>query len=154
MMQSLRFRIDLWCWARVLPLIAYRRELQSLLALTAPAARTPYRGLAAAQVAKRVKRASRKPWFMRDRQCLREGVLAYRFLRLAGYEPELHFGVDRQSLTKSQLSAHCWLVLDKVTLLNPPDPHMIEVLVYGSGPDGPTYLKGARAQSNKLRAKL
>src|SRR3990172_7581605 len=110
-MQRLRFRIALWCWARLVPLLAYRRDVQSLLALTAPTARKPYSGLAAAYVAKRVKRAGRKLWFMRDRHCLRDGVLGFRFLRLAGFEPELHFGIDRESVTKSRLSAHCWLVL-------------------------------------------
>jgi hypothetical protein len=141
-MQRLRFRIALWCWARLLPLLAYRRDLQSLLALTAPAARKPYSGLAAAYVAKRVKRAGRKPWFMRDRICLRDGLLGYRFLRLAGYEPELHFGVDRTSVTHSRLSAHCWLVLDNVALLNPPGPNLVEMLVYRSGPGGTTLLQG------------
>jgi hypothetical protein len=60
---------------------------------------------------------------------LREGVLADRFLRLAGFEPELHFGVERQSIEQHTLKAHCWVVLDDKIILNPPATPMIEVLV-------------------------
>jgi hypothetical protein len=66
---------------------------------------------------------------MKDRPCLREGVLADRFLRLAGYRPELHFGVERQSVTQDKLAAHCWVVLDDAVILNRPTTAMIEVLV-------------------------
>src|SRR5262245_15649728 len=104
--RRLRFRADLWLWARLLPLLAYRRDLSSLLALSEPASARPYAGLEAAEVARHAKRTARRPWFMRDRRCLREGILAHRFLRLAGYEPELRFGIDRTSVSGDLLGAH------------------------------------------------
>ncbi|MCL4766616.1 MAG: lasso peptide biosynthesis B2 protein [Hyphomicrobiaceae bacterium] len=129
--RKLRFRLALWCWARLVPALAWKRNLNSLLALAAdPGSASPYRGLAPDYTARRVKRAVRRPWLMRDRPCLREGVLAMRFLRLAGYRPELHFAVDRTSVVREVLSAHCWVVLDGRPLLNAPTASMVEVLVY------------------------
>lgn len=131
MLHRLRFRVALWLWARLLPVLAWERKLDSLLALSMPVSgTTPYRGLAADYIVRRVKKSTRRPWLMRDRPCLRDGVLALRFLRLAGYAPILHFGVDRESVTRDALSAHCWVALDRKTILNPPAPSMVEVLVY------------------------
>ncbi len=130
LLRRLRFRVALWFWARLLPVLAWERNLTSLLALTKPREVVPYRGLAADYIARRVKKATRRPWVMRDRPCLREGVLAIRFLRLAGFAPTLHFAVDRTSVTRDMLSAHCWVVLDQQTMLNPPTSSMVEVLVY------------------------
>ena len=130
LLRRLRFRLALWLWARLLPFLAWRRNLNSLLALAKPREVVPYRGLAADYISRRVKKATRRPWVMRDRPCLREGVLAIRFLRLAGFEPTLHFAVDRTSVAQDMLAAHCWVVLDQQTMLNPPTPSMVEVLVY------------------------
>jgi hypothetical protein len=132
-LRRLRFRLALWWWTMVIPVLARGRELKSLIDRAAPGAGEPYAGLPAEYIARRVKRAARKPWFMRDRQCLREGLLAFRFLTLAGYRPELRFGVDRKSVARNTLSAHCWIVLDKEVLLNSPDPNMVEILIYRGG---------------------
>lgn len=129
-LHKLRFRAALWLWARVLPLLAWERSLTSLLAVTKPRAARPYRGLAPEYIARRVKKSTRRPWVMRDRPCLRQGVLALRFLRLAGFEPTLHFAVDRDSVSRDMLSAHCWVVLGQRIILNPLTPSMVEVLVY------------------------
>ncbi len=128
--RTLRFRVALWFWARLLPVLAWERNLVSLLALARPGRATPYRGLSAEYIARRTKKATRRPWVMQDRPCLRDGVLAVRFLRLAGFAPTLHFGVDKESVSRDMLSAHCWVVLDQQTVLNPPTPSMVEVLVY------------------------
>jgi len=130
LIRKLRFRIALWCWARVLPALVWRRDLTSLMALTKPAPRVPYRGLAAEYIVRRVKKTTRRPWLMRDRPCLRDGILAMRFLRLAGYEPTLHFGLDKNSVGADTLSAHCWVALNNKIMLNPPTPSMIEILIY------------------------
>ena len=126
--QYIRFRVELFYWARVLPILAHRRDLKSLMALADPGRSKRYIGLPSTYIIKRVRRAVRRPWVMRDRPCLREGVLAYRFLILAGFDPEIHFGVDRNSVSKERLSAHCWIVLDDRIVLNAPTPSMIEVL--------------------------
>jgi hypothetical protein len=65
---------------------------------------------------------------MRDRRCLREGLLAYRFLRSAGYSPDLVFGVDPRSLDGPKPDAHCWIRLDGRDVFNPPKQPMTIVL--------------------------
>jgi hypothetical protein len=95
--ERLRFKTALWLWARLVPVLAWRRDLPSLIDATAPPPRVAYRRLSADYIARRVRRATRKPILMRDRPCLRDGLLGYRFLRLAGFEPELHFGVEPAS---------------------------------------------------------
>lgn len=124
-----RFRMALWLWARLVPFFAWRSDLVVLLKRVSPRSVTPYQGLSADLIAYRTRRSVRRPHFMKDRPCLREGVLADRFLRLAGYHPELHFGVERQSIEQDKLAAHCWVVLDDVVILNRPTTAMVEVLV-------------------------
>jgi transglutaminase superfamily protein len=128
-MTYLRFRISLWVWARIVPVLAWRSDLVTLLNRVSPPSRTPYSGLPAAVIAYRAKRAVRRPRVMVDRPCLRQGILADRFLRLAGYQPELRFGISRQSVAQDKLAAHCWVVLHGKIILNPPATDMIEVLV-------------------------
>src|SRR5690554_61048 len=117
---KIRFRLALSLWARLVPILAWERDLSSLLAASKPPPATPYRGLQPDYIVRRVKKATRRPWLMRNRPCLRDGVLAFRFLRLAGYQPSLHFAVDRESVARDVLAAHCWVVLDQKTVLNPP----------------------------------
>jgi hypothetical protein len=70
---------------------------------------------------------------MRDRRCLREGLLAFRFLSMAGYGPVLRFGVQRGSAARGQrLSAHCWIEVENETMLNPPLPDTVEILCHSS----------------------
>lgn len=128
MIKYVRFRAALWLWARMVPVLAWRSDLITLLARVTPSDRTPLAGLPAAAILRHAKRSVRRPWLMVDRPCLREGLLADRFLRLAGYAPELHFGLDRASVRRDQLSAHCWIELDGRTVLNPPGDGMVEIL--------------------------
>lgn len=131
--RRIRFRVALWLWARLIPLLAWKRDLGSLLALTKPGSRTPYQGFAAEYIARRVQKTTRHPRLMRDRPCLRQGVLALRFLQLAGFRPTLHFAVNRGSVKCDVLSAHCWVALDGRTILNPPSASMVEVLTFTGG---------------------
>lgn len=130
-LRRLALRLHVALWARWLPVLAREPELQRLLARTAPPPGTPYAGIPADVVIRRVRKACRRPVLMRDRPCLREGLLAYRFLRLAGFRPRLHFGVDRNSAAAPRLAAHCWVSLDGRVVLNPPLPSHVEVLAVG-----------------------
>jgi len=127
--QYWRFRASLWLWAKIVPLLAWRSDLVTLLNRLPPPSRAPYENLPAHFIAYRAKRAVRRPRLMKDRRCLREGLLAERFLRLAGYQPELRFGIARDSLLQDKLRAHCWVVLHGNIILNEPTSEMIEVLV-------------------------
>jgi hypothetical protein len=139
-LEQLKFKTALWLWARWVPVLAWRRDLQTLIAATAPPQGVAYLHLSAAYISKRVRRATRRPFLMQDRPCLREGLLAYRFLRLAGFRPELHFGVDPGSVASDRLRAHCWIVLDGNIVLNAPERDMTEILVVRGGLDGPATL--------------
>lgn len=138
-----RLRLAIWLRARLMPLVVGKRALAPILVETEPGANRPYRGLAADEIVGEVRRLTRHPWAMRDRRCLRQGLLAYRYLRLAGYAPSIHFGVDRRSIGDPRIKAHCWVVLDGRTILNPPDPSMVTILVY----DGPRSLAERGAQA-------
>lgn len=116
--QQARMQRLIWWHARMLPLIVRRRDLQSVLRYAQVGADPAFAGLPAEAVASWVVAATRGPWLMRDRRCLRQGLLGMRFLRLAGYEPELHFGIARVSLAAPAVEAHCWVVLEGRPVLN------------------------------------
>ena len=122
------FNLHLWTSARLLPLRMSRKTMSAIRRYAADPSRTPYAGLPADWVVARVKRMSRRPWFMRDRRCLREGLLGYRFLSLAGYRPELRFGIDPASLERPRLGAHCWVCLDGTPVISDPFPGMVEIM--------------------------
>ena len=50
-----------------------------------------------------------------------------RFLTLAGVPATIHFGVDRTSIGKAKLAAHCWVSADDMPVLNPPEPTMVTI---------------------------
>lgn len=125
------FRLELWLRARLLPFrLARDLPLEDALRLATPRHPPAYPGLPVAYVAKRVARTVRRPWLMRDRRCLREGLLGFRFLREAGHDPLLHFGVDPASLGAPRLAAHCWVSVDGEIVLGPPRTQLIGLHVY------------------------
>lgn len=112
-----RLRLELFWRARLLPLHLPRDlPFERMLALATPPEGAPLRGLPAPEIAARVHRALQRPILMRDRRCLREGVLCFRFLRAAGFDPRLHFGVDPSLVQGRRFSAHCWVTLEGTIL--------------------------------------
>jgi hypothetical protein len=133
---KIRFRIALWCHARLLPLrIPRNRPLSEVLSLAKPPRGIRYPGLPAAYILEHVLKTTRRPILMRDRRCLRQGILAFRFMAAAGHSSELHFGVDRTSLAGT-LKAHCWVVHRGATVLNPPDPATVPILIHSAEAPG------------------
>jgi hypothetical protein len=127
---KIRFRIALWRDARLLPFqISRDQPLAEVLLLARPPRGVFYPGLPSAYILKHVLKTTRGPILMRDRRCLRQGILALRFLAAAGYNAELHFGVDRTSFA-STLKAHCWVVYRGATVLNPPAPTIVPILIH------------------------
>lgn len=113
-----RMRRLIWWHARILPVIVGNRDLQSVLRYTDVPPDPAFAGLPAEAIAEWVMTATRRPWLMRNRRCLRQGLLGMRFMRLAGHDPELHFGIDRRSLAGPSVAAHCWIVLAGKPVLN------------------------------------
>ncbi|MBW7920657.1 MAG: lasso peptide biosynthesis B2 protein [Rubellimicrobium sp.] len=128
----LRLALELFWRARTLPLrLPHDLPFERMLALATPPDGAPLRGIGADEIARRVHRATRHPLLMRDRRCLREGVLCFRFLRMAGFDPRLHFGVDPASLGRPRLGAHCWVTLDDRTLAGDLGVPMVALHVFG-----------------------
>ncbi|UCI07705.1 lasso peptide biosynthesis B2 protein [Mesorhizobium sp. B1-1-8] len=127
------FRAHLWFSARLMPVLIGRRDFESVLKWAPLSSPTPYRGLPATYVVTRVHRTVRHPWLMRDRRCLREGLLGFRFLGLAGFDPELRFGVDAKSMHEPRLSAHCWVCLDGKPVVSDSLPGMVEIYRHHAG---------------------
>jgi hypothetical protein len=127
----LPFRTDLWVAARMLPMFTKRNDLEPLLLLATPAPGSrAYDGLPAEAIIDAVKASVARPWRMRGRRCLREGLLAFHYLALAGHAPLLHFGIVPQSLGGNKPSAHCWVSVDGAIVLNRPEKPMHELFVF------------------------
>ena len=135
----LPFRTNLWIAARLMPMFTKRNDLEPLLLMATPAAGThAFDDLTADTIVAAVKAVVARPWRMRGRRCLREGLLAFHYLSLAGYAPLLHFGVVPQSLRGKKTAAHCWVSIDGETMLNPPRRAMHELFVYDGQASVPT----------------
>ena len=117
--------VHVWWTARSLPFTVKRCSLDRLLAGTTPLpGRMPYRGVSAHEIIDAVRESTKRPWRMGGRRCLREGLLAFRFLRLAGHPAVLHFAIEPDSVAADSPSAHCWVTVAGVCVINPPSPTM------------------------------
>lgn len=121
------FRARLWLDARMLPMRIAGKDFAAILNMfeRTGAARTPHWPLA--YLERSVRWAVRGPILMRDRRCLRSGLLGYAALKEAGYAPELRFSVDRKSVGTERLAAHCWVCVDGVPVINQPLPDHVVV---------------------------
>jgi Transglutaminase-like superfamily len=125
------FRLNLWIAARLMPVFAKRRELGAILGDATP--EQQHEGslqLGPAAIVEQVKSVVSKPWRMKGRRCLREGLLAFYYLKLAGKQPLLRFGLLKGTLATSRPRAHCWIVLDGEIILNPPEGLMVHLFDY------------------------
>ena len=121
------FRARLWLSARMLPIRIAGKDFAAILEMFEPKGpqRTPHWPLA--YLERSVRWAVRGPILMRDRRCLRSGLLGYAALKSAGYAPELRFSVDRKSVATDRLAAHCWVCVDGVPVINQPLPDQVVV---------------------------
>jgi len=101
------FQAAAWYEARKMPLLSRNMSLSELLAWADRESSLNLRGFEPDEIVRSVVKTTRRPWLMRRRRCLRQGVLAYRFLRASGRRPELHFGLDPASMHSPALRAHC-----------------------------------------------
>jgi hypothetical protein len=127
----LPFRWNLWIAARLLTVYARGRPLDEILRRATPdrGARA-YSDLTSEEIAAAVKAAVARPWRMRGRRCLREGLLAFHYMCLAGYKPVLHFGLVPKSALTTRPRAHCWINLGGKTVLNPAQEPMLDLFSY------------------------
>jgi len=128
----LLLKTEIWVTARLLPFAVAFGNLSQILRLGDVKSSGLYEGAAPETIAHATQQATRKPWLMRNRRCLRQGLIGYRFLRKAGHEPELHFGIDVGSVERDRINAHCWVVLDGKPVVNDILEGMFTIHVHGS----------------------
>lgn len=134
----LRFRIALWCQARAMPIrVTADRPFAWVLSFADRVPSATYVNLPAEYILRHVAQVTCRPYFMRERRCLRQGLLAFRFMKAAGHDVELHFGIDRTR--RQDIRAHCWIVHDGSVVLNPPDADTQSIFVH----------KGAASPANE-----
>jgi hypothetical protein len=139
------FPVHFWLVARVLPWIAKRSSLAALLAIMTPSEnRRPYVGVPASVIIESVVTDGRRAWRMRGRRCLREGLLAFLFLRLAGYAPVIHFGIEPSSLGVRP-RGHCWVTFSEACVLNPPSPGILPLFSW-DGQKTPEPIDGLNSE--------
>lgn len=131
----LLFNLELWLRARLMPFQLSRDSLEKALKLATPVGPASYPGLPVSYIVDKVVRVARRPWLMRDRRCLRQGLLGFRFLREAGHDPRLNFGVDPGSIASNRLAAHCWVDVNGKTVLGMQEAPLLTVYIYPDGDD-------------------
>jgi Transglutaminase-like superfamily len=116
----------LWARSAVLPDLTRAAPLKRVLAWYTPGrASAAWEGLSAAEILAYIDRHLAGCRRMRGRRCLRRGLLAFYFLRLAGHAPVLHLGVFAQA--QGRTLAHCWTTVGAI-LDDPPQAACVEVL--------------------------
>ena len=136
-MKQKLMRAHVWLLAGLTPLLVKVMPLKWLLGLLTPPGRfRPYRGLGADQIVEAVRRRLAAPKNMRRRACLREALMLFHFLRLAGEPAVMHFSVYAPG-DDSRMHAHCWVTVGDRAVSSPPgDPHAT-MLTRGEGLGSP-----------------
>jgi hypothetical protein len=82
-------------------------------------------------LAHRIDRWLRAGWPLVRRGCLTRGITQYRFLRQAGFDVSLRFGLGE---VNGKFEGHCWLVQDGQPFLEKRDPRPIYTETWRIGP--------------------
>lgn len=143
-LSRLAFRLRLWISARTLPARIAGREFSEILAAASSVPPNSWPHFPVPYIARRVGRAARWPILMRNNRCLRTGLVGFAALRRCGYDPRLHFSVDPKSIGQASLSAHCWVTLDGVEVINVSIPGQVQIHVHAAPAIGPAEPHGAR----------
>jgi hypothetical protein len=125
---KLLLRAHVWLIATLLPAIVDAVPLGRLLALLRGRWRL-YAGLSPDAIAAVVRRRLLSPRMMRRRACLREGLVLFYFLRLAGRRPVLSFCLY-PTPAAGRTRGHCWVTLDGRCLTSPPSAGAVTMLEY------------------------
>lgn len=117
----------------MLPIQVQGRSLDEVLRLAQPSSSQSINlGFSPETLAAKVRRIVKHPLLMRDRRCLREGLLTYKVLAEAGWQPRLHFGLEPGAAQSPSIKAHCWVTLDDRIVAGASDTEYVEILVHPS----------------------
>lgn len=119
-------RLAVWGRSIVLPDLSRHASLQRLLRWYTPAqAARPWSAYRAEDILAHIDGHLARCRRMRGRRCLRRGLLAFYFLRLAGHPAVLHLGVFARP--QGRTLAHCWVSVGGI-VDDPPTAPCTEVL--------------------------
>jgi hypothetical protein len=124
-------RAHVWLLAFAVPVLVRVLPLRAVLWVMAPPRWwRPYRGVPPEAIAATVRRRLARPRQMKRRACLREGLLVFHFLCLAGHEPVIRFAVFPPQPAPRAVHAHCWVTLDGRPCSAPPEGPSAELMRY------------------------
>ncbi|HUT37592.1 MAG TPA: lasso peptide biosynthesis B2 protein [Planctomycetota bacterium] len=133
-MRRLVLRAHVWWEACLILLLVKLLPLTWVLRLLSPPRWWhPYRGVSPDAIGELVRRRLARPRHMKRRACLRQGLMLFHFLCLAGHEPELHFAVFPAESPPRPMHAHCWVTLGGVACSPPAEPPCAEMMRYARG---------------------
>lgn len=144
LLDRLAFRLRLWLNARTLPARIAGRGFSDILAQASAVSPGSWPRFPVPYVARAVRRVARWPILMRNNRCLRTGLVGFAALRRCGYHPQLHFSVDPKSVGQPTLSAHCWVTLDGVEVINASIPGQVQIHVHAAPAADRSNPQGAR----------
>ncbi|MCK4601295.1 MAG: lasso peptide biosynthesis B2 protein [Phycisphaerae bacterium] len=117
--------------ASLIPLLVNLFPLKKVLRLLTPSRRfQPYRDAGSEEIAAIIRRRLRDPANMRRRSCLREGLMMFHFLCLAGKPTKLQIGVYAPRADQKRTRAHCWVMLNGECISSPPREPVAVVLTH------------------------
>jgi len=129
-LRKLSLKLEIWVRARILPFQIRNRPLGTILQLADSKPKARLAGTDYELICKYATRLTRNPVLMRNRKCLRTGVLGYAMLRRAGHSPQLWFGIDNASLDQPAIEAHCWVVMDGKSVIDQQNENMTVIHIH------------------------
>jgi hypothetical protein len=121
-------RLTVWARSVVLPDLTRAAPLERLLRWYTPRSTAPaWQRRDVAEILAHIDRHLAGCRRMRGRRCLRRGLLAFYFLRLAGHPAVLHMGVFTRP--QGRTLAHCWTTVGDV-VDDPPQVPCTPVLAW------------------------
>ncbi len=130
-MRRLILRAHVSAAATLILLLVEVLPLRCLLrVLTPPRWFKPYRRMAADEIIASVRRRLARPRRMKRRACLREGLVLFHFLSLAGQEPMIDFAVFPPERAPRPMHADWWVTLNGRECSAPPTRPSAEMLRY------------------------
>lgn len=106
-------RMHVWIVATAVPLLVRLFPMRTLLRLATPRRRWRlYAGVTGERICLAVQSRLANPRMMRRRACLRQGLMLYHFLRLAGIPAVLNIGAWPPGRDARRLHTHCWVTVN------------------------------------------
>jgi len=126
-------RAHVWTAATFLPLLVRWLPLRRLLKMmTPPTFLRPYASVSRERIVAIVEHRLRTPRNMRRRACLRRGLMLFHFLRLAGCDAVLQFGVFPPGVDANRMHGHCWVTVAGECIADPPGEDLAVVMTHGT----------------------